>query len=897
MPDNPGRINEKSKAPGQEKDEPANRDEAKALSLLSVSGNSEKDTNLLKDLPQKNSVGADFVGSLGYSIAQSPLEAVAQLAQGKSTGAVTDAVKFMEAPKPAEFKTANWAAQQAGHIAGSLVWIVGLHSTISASMGKTMLKEEANLALAAANRSAMQESARHTLIGSGLTGLTYGGLLMPAAPGDQNFWYTRGANAVVQGSTFTALTGATLGFKSVGAGLATTSTAEGAIASSGARSVIGSALRNDIVANTFAGAPAGFLNSHMDSFAKHGKAATLQQQTETMLAFSALGAGIGLGQRFVVPRLMGTEAPKSGGARQAESENPFASEYKPTGDYLAVARGGKTAPEAKPGEGGSGTQSGVRPVEGVAEAKGTKATDSSSEAKSGVRPEEGVAEAKATKAADGSTEPKSVAKPAEKEVEQSKSGAKSEAEKLDVDGRPVESGMREKVASQFPEYSKAELKQARVQTEAELSEIRSSETGKSVMDRLSESPLSAEQKSRVLDSLGRVREEYVRQKSNDGKMDADQEVNWIHTQGELGRVIDVALETKVTPAQLEDALLASMFSDSVKAKSNFFTHHLDGALAADHVLRPMLGGDFTPARLDGITHAIREHQIGPPEFMAMLYGGRIRGALLQEKGSVTAEETDALKRLFMKMSNPLSAEVPKVRSANGGVEISFAADELALLKRAGVDSWSVPDATNPWNTISRLLIDGDSIDNYATAGGFGKIAKIRGPESDQWFKDRRIDNAELAPGNDTSLGSARLSKKQAEKAMTPIGQELMNRSVAETERAVANAKDDLITWLRKEKGLDATKQEVPFLNKDLKYPQRSAEMENEWWRVHRKPEPQRSADESKFYQDHRYEGMSPSEIADFQLAAEMRDRVVASLRRAQRVQNDNPPAYAPAIRN
>jgi hypothetical protein len=67
--------------------------------------------------------------------------------------------------------------------------------------------------------------------------------------------------------------------------------------------------------------------------------------------------------------------------------------------------------------------------------------------------------------------------------------------------------------------------------------------------------------------------------------------------------------------------------------------------------------------------------------------------------------------------------------------IALSDEEKALLARTGTDKWSVPSEGTSWNKISRALIDGDGIDNYATAGGLSKIIQIRGPETGPYFKD------------------------------------------------------------------------------------------------------------------------------------------------------------------
>ncbi|HEY9786735.1 MAG TPA: FHA domain-containing protein, partial [Candidatus Obscuribacterales bacterium] len=588
----------------------------------------------------------------------------------------------------------------------------------------------------------------------------------------------------------------------------------------------------------------------------------------------------------------------------------------------------------------------------------------------------------------------------------------------DVDGRRIEGNHRDNVERKFADYDEQEIIRGREQTKRELAQILASENpaakGKeSVLDRLNASNLSEEQKNRVLDALAEVREHYVSYRPPGGRLDFDQEVNWIHTQGELGRVLDSAKRNGLTAQETEDALLASMFSDSVKAKMNFFQHHLDGALAADHVLRKKLGGEFTEERLHGIIQAIREHQISPPGFMAGMYTGPIRAQLegegpgylaalgkkvsgeplteadqralsnlssrVKDGKELTQEEAkkyfdeltlkkqngqklvldadvEALRTLSDKMGFPMGVphegfrtNVEFKQTVDGGYEIVLSDHEKALLRRWGQEHWYVPNKETPWYRISQTLIDGDSIDNYATAGGYSKIVKIRGPETDLYFRDGHVDD---------SLKSIVSSREQSLRVMSAQGQELLHASVDAADASVARARARVDAWLRKELKLrdDEPLPDIPFWSKrpkldpsgkpeidpktgqeiyepvKLTYPDRTkpkAELpeaeqkrwyeikakspdartpaekdfysrfadssdEDRWWAIHKKPS--RTQEEQAFYEAHRFDGLTEKQIEEFKFATRIRDRFADELRKEQRVLGDIPPDYKPAMR-
>jgi hypothetical protein len=729
-------------------------------------------SSLLTPEPAKSSLMGEFGHSFAYQLVQAPVDAVAQMVDGKANGSAREAVHFIDAPAAAQFGTADWVAQQSGQALGAILPILAIHSGVSAALEsnysvKATLAMSENLSVLSGKQQVASVGAK--IAESGLTGVVYSGVFTPTATDEQNLWQAKARNAAVGGLTFATLSGSSLGLKSLG---------ESTVAS---RPALSSLLRSDLASGVMSGVPAGLVSANANSLLSGKGFAGATEQIQSVIGFSTIGGAMGM-------------------ANSALAE--------------------------------------IRPAAHSSEAP-----------------------------------------------------ASFKAAGVDVDGRPLADSARTSVTAKLPDYSNGELTRCGAQTLKELSEINALESGKNVLDQFRDSNLSISQKYRVLNSLTQVREHFVNQQVN-GKIEPDQQGNWIHTQGEFGRVIDAAAREKLTPAQTEDALLASMYSDAVKSKANFFTHHMDGALAADHVLSNQFGGGFDRGRLDGIVYSIREHQIGPPEFMSNLYANRIRAAL---QFKLSPEQETSLASLQSKMADPLNPRVEKTSAPDGSKILKLSDAEHALLRLSGAQEWYVPDDAQIHNAVSRAVIVGDSVDNYSTPGGIGKIAGLGGPESDKWFMTRRIDNDTAEAERSTNIGSARLSGVDASKLLTPNTSSLASMGQARTEQAISAAKQNIANWLRSEKGIDPDKQPVPFFNADLKYPQ-FGEADANFWNIHRTPADKRSVEQQNFYDAHRFDGLSTTEVSDFLLAKEMRDRVANDLRAAQRVAGDQPPQYLPAMR-
>ncbi len=205
------------------------------------------------------------------------------------------------------------------------------------------------------------------------------------------------------------------------------------------------------------------------------------------------------------------------------------------------------------------------------------------------------------------------------------------------------------------------------------------------------------------------------------------DVNWRHACGELAQVLEIAADAGLGDDVSCDAALASLLSDSAKLRGNFLTHHVDGAVAAFLLLPRVMSVD-TPRqrqRVVGICQAIVEHQVGPPRFMANMVRMGI-ASQLRAVGAADDVSTAVLAGLYTKIADPMNPEHVD-RSANGVGCLRLTREERALLKLVDLPDWCVPHPQTPWFAASSAVIDADSLVNYVTADGVGKIVAICGP--------------------------------------------------------------------------------------------------------------------------------------------------------------------------
>ncbi len=501
---------------------------------------------------------------------------------------------------------------------------------------------------------------------------------------------------------------------------------------------------------------------------------------------------------------------------------------------------------------------------------------------------------------------------------------KEKPEISSVDGRPIE--FQERVGEKF-KVQRAENKQESITlVSSELKSVRavdaSGKPSSAYYSLMTDKTLTDAQKQNILDNMSEIREHFASYRVGD-RMHPDPEVNWIHTQGEMAKVLEVGRKAGLKPDELEDALLASMYSDSVKfafpppkgAEANFFTHHLDGALAA-HESLTFKG--FPPERVERIVQAIKEHQIAPPEFMGMLYlNAKITpslGALLKE-GKITQARFDELSAVLKDMTvkgedgisrlKPIAQvnDWPKVRNADGSWEVALTPDQKELFKLAGIDGWTVP--VNPIDTpgfkqlskaeqealvskykIASTLIDGDGVDNYATLGGASKIVAIRGPGTG--FPDGNVWK---------SIDSIDASYKDTYSVLSPTGREVADASLA-ARNAMLNdgqtgIKAQMSQWLES-KGLKA--EDVVYFQKDgaLKYPGKPSEAELARTTEVKKlleaktGSPAELETLKKELFDLQHLGMTADDVRQYELAGEVRAKMTDLLRSGHRTDGSLP---------
>ena len=404
-------------------------------------------------------------------------------------------------------------------------------------------------------------------------------------------------------------------------------------------------------------------------------------------------------------------------------------------------------------------------------------------------------------------------------------------QQLDASGRPIADGNAERVSLQHPPLSDAEMATQRAAVEHDL-DTHNGANGQTILQQFNNSNLSPAQKDRVLNVLAETRSSYMRTGA-DGQVNPEQLGSYRHTLGELKAGLESAQTNGLTSAETQDALLAGMLSDSHKAGwsastgGNFFTHHLDGALAADTVLSRQLGDGFNQADLKAVQQAIMEHQISPPTFMANAYTSELKAGMKRAGVTPTAEDETAIADIRQKMANPLtSAQEP---DGQGGFRLQYTQQERDLLQKyvgEGAQNWYVPAQAGSEapvaaggvdvGKISAVVRTADIDDNYsAETDAAGKA--IRGPFKIAGMRGPRENPPDLSLAQATA--GLRNNMKQSESLLTDADK----ARLASPERNAAadavyeQAKAKVGDWLTQQLG-HAPDANTPYWGKPLQAP-------------------------------------------------------------------------------
>ncbi|RTL37679.1 MAG: hypothetical protein EKK48_23635 [Candidatus Melainabacteria bacterium] len=260
--------------------------------------------------------------------------------------------------------------------------------------------------------------------------------------------------------------------------------------------------------------------------------------------------------------------------------------------------------------------------------------------------------------------------------------------------------------------------------------------------------MSARDKELIWKCLALVREAFLRMENIDPSVGKPPvrggyqwNMNWKHIRAEIDQVLEAAKLLNLNASETRDAIIASIFSDAIKTKSNFIIHNIHGAYGAAQALSYILDvrDPDNLAAIEEIARAVREHQIAPPEFMA-----RVVTILIQKKLQGRGEaKTDtvcdigqggAIEQIYSKIADPFNRSYLNVELT----KIAFNEEERRLLKLIEIDEWYVPHPDNPQSKIAHAVIAGDHSINYNHPEGFAKIALIRGPDTEAIFEDPTV---------------------------------------------------------------------------------------------------------------------------------------------------------------
>ena len=234
---------------------------------------SRKDVLRMAAKTDEPSALEDFARSLSYSMVQGPVDGASQLADRLFGSNIQRALHVIDAPKPADFGSERWFAQQIGGL-GAAVPVMLLHKGVKA-MGF-----------------GNPELASVQIRNMAMTGGLYGSLLTSTAPDTTSFWTDRLISGTATAATFGTMSATSLALE---------------------RSSVAT---NKVLSGVLGGIPAGIVHADSVSLLNGRGLATQKERAESIFTFSALGGMMGAADTYV---------PKFSRARQ-NTEQPLLEE-------------------------------------------------------------------------------------------------------------------------------------------------------------------------------------------------------------------------------------------------------------------------------------------------------------------------------------------------------------------------------------------------------------------------------------------------------------------------------------------------------------------------------------------------------------------------------------------
>ncbi|MBI4534530.1 MAG: methyltransferase domain-containing protein [Candidatus Melainabacteria bacterium] len=236
-------------------------------------------------LQEAKAVALDFARSIGHSAIQTPLDGISQLVNYVKGKEVLPHVQLVEAPRQAQFGSANWHAQQIGGAVG-LILPFGIVNKGIRSVGGLTGRLGRLVGLGKWLETPLAKSALPVLE-AGTTGATFEGLLRPVQTEEGDFITARLHNATAGALTFGTLQATTMGLKGL-------STAKHAAEQPWLISSTSRDLRRHLIAGGFA----GIVDAEARSLLSGKGPADLTQLTQSAYGFMWVGGAL-RGSRYL----------------------------------------------------------------------------------------------------------------------------------------------------------------------------------------------------------------------------------------------------------------------------------------------------------------------------------------------------------------------------------------------------------------------------------------------------------------------------------------------------------------------------------------------------------------------------------------------------------------------